>query len=82
MAAAAAAVKAGDTSVLSHEQAIARHAVLVLHEQAHLFLGIQEVQWVLERVGVEYPGLVAEAQKVLPLQRISEVLRRLLEEPV
>jgi type III secretion protein V len=77
---AAALVKAGEPGVLSHEQAIARHAVQVLHEQAHLFLGIQEVQWVLERVGVDYPGLVAEAQKVLPLQRISEVLRRLLEE--
>ncbi|MET0349097.1 MAG: FHIPEP family type III secretion protein, partial [Rhizobacter sp.] len=72
--------KAGEAGVLTHEQAIARHAVAVLHDQAHLFLGIQEVQWVLERVGVEYPGLVAEAQKVLPLQRISEVLRRLLEE--
>jgi type III secretion protein V len=68
----------GDTP--SNEEAIARHAVTVLHDQAHLFLGIQEVQWVLERVGQDYPGLVAEAQKVLPLQRISEVLRRLLEE--
>ena len=69
-----------DVASLTHEQVIARHAVMVLHDQAHLFLGIQEVQWVLERVGVDYPGLVAEAQKVVPLQRISEVLRRLLEE--
>jgi type III secretion protein V len=74
--------QAGSAVVLSHEQAVARDAVLVLHDQAHLFLGIQEVQWVLERVGLDYPGLVAEAQKVVPLQRISEVLRRLLEEQV
>jgi type III secretion protein V len=33
-------------------------------------------------VSTEYPGLVAEVQKVLPAQRIAEVLRRLLEEQV
>jgi type III secretion protein V len=70
------------SEVLAHEQVVARHAVRMLHEQAHQFLGIQEVQWVLERVAADYPGLVAEAQKVLPLQRIAEVLRRLLEESV
>jgi type III secretion protein V len=64
----------------SNEEVIAKHAVQSLHEQAHQFLGIQEVQWVLERVGAEYPGLVAEMQKVVTVQRIAEVLRRLLEE--
>jgi type III secretion protein V len=38
------------------------------------------VQWVLERVGADDPGLVAEMQKVVTVQRIAEVLRRLLEE--
>jgi type III secretion protein V len=68
--------------LLDHEQVIARHAVRALLEQAHQFLGIQEVQWVLERVSAEYPGLVSEMQKVVTLQRIAEVLRRLLEEQV
>jgi type III secretion protein V len=68
--------------VLTHEEVVARHAIRALYEQAHLFLGIQEVQWVLERVTVDYPGLVTELQKVLPLQRIAEVLKRLLEEQV
>jgi type III secretion protein V len=67
---------------LGAEEILARHAVRVLRQQAHQFLGIQEVQWVLERVGREYPGLVAEVQKVLPAQRVAEVLRRLLEEQV
>ncbi|MFN3493033.1 MAG: FHIPEP family type III secretion protein [Hydrogenophaga sp.] len=66
----------------SGEQCMAAHAVRLLRDNAHQFLGIQEVQWVLERVGKDYPGLVAEVQKVLPLQRISEVLKRLLEEHV
>lgn len=66
----------------SGEQSMAAHAVKSLRDNAHQFVGIQEVQWVLERVGKEYPGLVAEVQKVLPVQRISEVIKRLLEEHV
>jgi type III secretion protein V len=73
---------AGSAKCLSHEELLARHAVRVLRQQAHQFLGIQEVQWVMERVGRDYPSLVAEVQKVLPLQRVAEVLRRLLEEQV
>jgi type III secretion protein V len=45
-------------------------------------MGVQEVQWVIERTTVDYPGLVAEVQKIMPLQRMAEVLRRLLEEQV
>ena len=71
-----------DARLLSHEEVVARHAVRALQEQAHQFLGIQEVQWVMERVGADYPGLVAEMQKVVTPQRIAEVLRRLLEEQV
>ncbi|CAM4007888.1 FHIPEP family type III secretion protein [Bordetella muralis] len=66
----------------THEEEIARHAIRALHDQAHQFLGIQEVQWMLERVAKEYPGLVVEIQKVITPQRIAEVLRRLLEEHV
>jgi type III secretion protein V len=56
--------------------------IRALHDQAHQFLGIQEVQGLLERVGAEYSGLIAEMQKVMPMLRTSEVLRRLLEEHV
>jgi type III secretion protein V len=79
---AAAAASMQDRVLLEHEQVIARHVVRVMHDHAHLFLGIQEVQWIFERLTADYPGLMAEVQKVLPLQRISEVLRRLLEEQV
>jgi type III secretion protein V len=67
---------------LEVEQVIAREVMGVLQRQAHLFMGVQEVQWVIERSTPEYPGLVAEVQKVMPLQRMAEVLRRLLEEQV
>jgi type III secretion protein V len=67
---------------LELEQVIAREVVGALQRQAHLFMGVQEVQWVIERSTPEYPGLVAEVQKIMPLQRMAEVLRRLLEEQV
>ncbi|ORC52879.1 EscV/YscV/HrcV family type III secretion system export apparatus protein [Burkholderia sp. A27] len=64
------------------EQALADAVGNAVREHAHLFLGLQETQWILERVGTEYPGLVAEVQKVVPVLRIAEVLKRLLEEHV
>lgn len=67
---------------LEIEQVVAREMVEMLNRHAHLFMGVQEVQWVIERATPEYPGLVAEVQKVMPLQRMAEVLRRLLEEQV
>ncbi|WP_235582159.1 type III secretion system export apparatus subunit SctV [Rhizobacter sp. Root1221] len=71
-----------DGVCLDVEQVIAREVFNVLQRHAHLFMGVQEVQWVIERTTVDYPGLVAEVQKIMPLQRMAEVLRRLLEEQV
>jgi type III secretion protein V len=68
--------------VADREQLIAEHAIRTLRSEARLFIGVQETQWILDRVTVDYPGLVAEVQKALPVQRIAEVLRRLLEEQI
>ena len=64
------------------EQVIAHASIAMLRRHASLFLGIQEVQWILDQQNAEYPGLVTEVQKVLPPQRIADVLRRLLEEQI
>jgi type III secretion protein V len=64
------------------EDAAAKQIVACLSQSAHMFVGIQEVQGVIDRVALNYPGLAAEVQKILPLPRIAEVLRRLLEEQV
>ena len=64
------------------ESMLARETVAVLARNAHLFVGIQETQWLFDKLNVDYPGLVTEVQKVLPLQRVADVLRRLLEEQV
>jgi type III secretion protein V len=77
-----AAKAAAGVAALDHEAVLARHAVSVLRQQAHLFLGIPEVQWLMDKLTADYPSLVAEVQKVVAMQRIAEVLRRLLEEQV
>ncbi|MBN3834758.1 type III secretion system export apparatus subunit SctV [Burkholderia sp. Ac-20344] len=64
------------------EQVIAHASVALMRHHATQFLGIQEVQWIMEQLGEDHPGLVAEVQKVLPPQRIADVLRRLLEEQI
>jgi type III secretion protein V len=70
------------SAVVGREALIAGHAIAQLGAEAKLFVGLQETQWLLERAGTEYPGLVAEVQKAMPAQRIAEVLRRMLEERV
>ena len=74
--------QAGDAVLLSPETVLAQHTIAVMQRKAHRFIGIQEVQWMLEGLVGEYPGLVSELQKVMPLQRTGEVLRRLLEEQI
>lgn len=46
------------------------------------FLGIQEAKSLLGRYENELPELVREATRVAPIQRIADVLRRLVEEGV
>ncbi|KVE24195.1 hypersensitivity response secretion protein hrcV [Burkholderia singularis] len=64
------------------ERVIAHAAIAMIRHHAPQFLGVQETQWILDQAAVDYPGLVAEVQKVLAPQRIAEVFRRLLEEQV
>jgi type III secretion protein V len=72
----------GAPGTVDIESAIGTHVIRLLRQEARLFVGVQETQWILERVTLDYPGLVAEVQKALPVQRIAEVLRRLLEEQI
>lgn len=53
-----------------------------LRRNAGMFIGIQEASTLLNRAGIEYPEVVKEVARALPLARIAEVLRRLAEEEV
>jgi type III secretion protein V len=53
-----------------------------LRRHAGLFMGTQETSMLLNRAAQEAPELVKEVLRVLPVQRVAEILRRLLEESV
>ncbi len=64
------------------ETALAMLAGQRLPRHAAEFLGVHETGALLASMEARYDGLVSEAQKALPLQKIALVLRRLVEEEV
>lgn len=56
--------------------------IRVLRTRAAEFVGVQEVRHLLGEAERAFPDLVAEANRGVPLARIAEVLRRLVEEGV
>ena len=53
-----------------------------LSRHASQFLGIQEARAIIAGMEGHYSDLVKEAQKVLPLQKMAEVFRRLVDEGI
>ncbi|MCB1084026.1 MAG: FHIPEP family type III secretion protein, partial [Simkania sp.] len=62
--------------------------VMILHlsqfykQYASDFLGIQEMRAILEFVEKSYPDLVKEVTRLVPLQKLTEIFRRLVQEQV
>jgi len=54
----------------------------VLRVNARNFIGIQETRALIGKLEHDYGELVREAERIAPLQKIAEILRRLLEEDV
>lgn len=54
----------------------------VVRRNATQFIGVQETRELVARTDKEYPELMKEVLKALTLQKIAEILRRLLEENV
>lgn len=68
---------AGDLSA-----ALAHATLQALRRHTTLFFGTQETSALLNRAGQDMPEVVKEVLRALPLQKVAEVLRRLLEEEV
>ena len=59
------------------------HAVhQALRRHAGLFVGTQEAGQLLTRASADHPDVVKEVLRVLPLARVADILRRLVEEEV
>jgi type III secretion protein V len=71
-----------ESLVVTAEQLVGIGLRRVLTLQAEQFVGMQEVQRLLEESASVLPGLVEEVMRILPLQRIAEVMRRLVQEGI
>jgi type III secretion protein V len=62
--------------------------VVILHlsyfykHYASEFLGIQEVRGILEFIEKSYPDLVKEVTRLVPLQKLTDIFRRLVQEQI
>ncbi|HEX2582721.1 MAG TPA: FHIPEP family type III secretion protein, partial [Chlamydiales bacterium] len=62
--------------------------VMILHlskfyrQYASEFIGIQEVRAILEFIEKSFPDLIKEVTRLVPLQKLTEILRRLVQEQV
>jgi type III secretion protein V len=64
------------------ERWLVEQVVAAVRRRAEAFVGMQEVQSLIRRVDTQLPDLVSELQRTVPLQRITDVLRRLVQEGV
>jgi type III secretion protein V len=63
-------------------QILARCLIQMLYRRAGSFVGIQETRKLLTKIQANYADLVKEAEKIAPLQKLAEILRRLVDENV
>ncbi|MGE5196771.1 MAG: type III secretion system export apparatus subunit SctV [Anaerolineae bacterium] len=62
--------------------------VMILHlsyfyrQYASEFIGIQEVRGILEFVEKSFPDLVKEVTRLVPLQKLTEIFKRLVQEQI
>lgn len=63
-------------------QVIADRAAGTLRRHAADFLGIQEARLLLTAQEPRYPELVKETQRIMPVQRVAEILQRLVSEHI
>jgi len=67
---------------LEPASALAKSLSHALRRYAAHFIGIQETRELLTQMEGEYGELVKEAARVVPLNKLSDILRRLVEEDV
>ncbi|MDR0590778.1 MAG: type III secretion system export apparatus subunit SctV [Puniceicoccales bacterium] len=67
---------------MTSPQILTYHLSFILKKYASEFIGLQETRFILENFEKNFPELVKEVQRVLPVQKIGEVLQRLVQEDV
>ncbi|MDR1665623.1 MAG: type III secretion system export apparatus subunit SctV [Puniceicoccales bacterium] len=63
-------------------QILTYHLSFILKKYAGEFLGIQECKFLLENMEKEFSEIVREVQRVLPIQKITDIFQRLIQEEI
>jgi len=69
-------------AVMSPAKLLSFHISLILRRYSGDFIGLQETRSLLTHLEAEYGEVVREVQRVMPAQRITEVLQRLVQEDI
>jgi type III secretion protein V len=69
-------------SVMDSSQVLSYHLASVLRKYSPDFIGIQETKFLLTAMEARFPDLVKEALRVMPAQKIGEILQRLVSEDI
>jgi type III secretion protein V len=69
-------------STLDTSQILAYHLAYVLKKHAPDFLGIQETKSLLSALEASHPDLVKELTRILPMQKIADIMQRLVAEDI
>ncbi|MEM9761322.1 MAG: type III secretion system export apparatus subunit SctV [Pseudomonadota bacterium] len=75
-------LEAAGIPYLDASQILTFHLSFVLTRYASEFIGIQETRHLLNQMEPKFGELVKEVQRVLPIQKITEVLQRLISEEI
>lgn len=68
--------------VMDTSQVLTYHLAFVLKKYSADFIGIQETRFLLSAMEGRFPDLVKESTRVLPIQKIAEILQRLVSEDI
>ncbi|MFM9829132.1 MAG: FHIPEP family type III secretion protein [Sphingomonas sp.] len=76
------ALAEGPVADLGDPPGLAAMVAARLQRNINLFLGLQQVNDLLNKVGADYPDVVKEVVRAMPTLRIAEVMRHLASEAV
>jgi type III secretion protein V len=76
------ALRGAGLEVLTPAQLISRVVVRVMQQHSSAILGVQEVRQLVREIEGRYPDLVREAQTLLPLPKLADLMAALMRERV
>lgn len=75
-------LRAAGINFMDPSQILTYHLAFVLKKYSADFIGIQETKFLLSAMEARFPDLVKETTRVLPMQKMAEILQRLVSEDI